>query len=145
MEEITRQDIAKLLGVTPQRVSQYTFIPAPIRQDEGQRGRFYYYDKEKVLAAIAKQYPEPKCKVTQQCKDQVDKSISLQFIAGRLDPEERVKEYDALKYWAKTHSPKTRRVHIKGEFSVKGKDVDSNRSQRRLQQSTLVGRRSHQA
>lgn len=100
--EMTRKEIAVLLGVSPARVSQYTFIPKPLRRV----GRYFYYDTEKVLEAIEKQYPKtPKIKPG---------NIFMKLMAGHFDTEERRREYDVLKKQARAHSVVTERVYIKG-------------------------------
>lgn len=126
-DELTKRDIAKLLGVTPQRVTQYKFLPGPIRRDEGQggRGRTVYYNKTAVMEAIHKQYPDfgsPRSTMVDRCKKALKKSLALQFLAGRFDDEGRRREYDSLKYYARTHPVKTKRVRIKGEINMRGKD-----------------------
>ena len=127
--EISKREIAKLLEVTPARVGQYKFLPKPIRRDY----RNSYYDKEKVLAAIAKQYPEPKRKVTEACSKNADTNLAIQFLAGKFDPEEKQEAYASLKYWARTHSPTTKRVRIKGDFYKEDKrGPKSSRLQRQL-------------
>jgi hypothetical protein len=126
-DELTKRDIAKLLGVTPQRVTQYKFLPRPTRRDEGQggRGRTVYYNKAAVMEAIHKQYPDfgkPRSTMVDRCKKAVKKSLALQFLAGRFDDEERRREYDSLKYWAQTHPVVTKRVRIKGEINMRGSE-----------------------
>ena len=47
------------------------------------------------------------------------------FMAGHFDPPERRKEYDSLRYYARTHKPRTKRVHIKGECDMRRADKSS--------------------
>ena len=117
-DEITRTEIAKILKVSPQRVSQYTFMPKPTRYE----GCRHFYNKADVLAAIARQYPAPKETTASTCAKYAKESMLLGFITGRFDPEEKQEEYAALKFWAKEHKPKTKRVRIKSEFSMRGGD-----------------------
>lgn len=124
VDELTRQDIAKLLGVTPQRVFQYKFLPKPIRQITRSRARTVFYSKNAVMEAIHKQYPnfgKPKSTTIVLCKKNATKSIMLRFLTGQFDNEERRRGYDELKFKARTHPVKTKQVRVKGEFSMKGK------------------------
>lgn len=114
---MTRQEIAKLMNVSPARVSQYTFLPAPTRV----HWKWVFFNREAVLAAIAKQYPEGRgndkrklAKVT---------NPFMKFMAGHFDPEEKQEDYENLKYWARTHPVATKRVRIKGEINMRGSEA----------------------
>jgi len=109
-EELTRHDIAKILNVTYQKSTQFRFIPKPVRK----KGNLRFYDKKAVLAAIAAHRRESTDPVKTICAQRAKSDMLLGFLTGRYDPEEKQKEYEALKFWAREHKPKTNVVRIEG-------------------------------
>ena len=126
MELMTRQEIAILMKVSPARVSQYKFLPAPVHKESNQ----LFYDEEAVMAALAAQYPEPKETTITLCIARAKKNMMLGFLAGRYDPPRKQDLYDVYKRWAKVSKPKTKTVRIKDAFNMRGKDGPASREAR---------------
>lgn len=104
-DEFTRQEIAKMLNVSPARVSQYQYLPPPSRR----YWKNIFYNKEAVLKAIQVQrYGEDRTGIAEITNE------FMRFMAGQFDPEEKIQGYDLRKQWAHTHPPKTTNVRLPG-------------------------------
>lgn len=109
-DEIDRIEIAKMLHVSPARVSQYEFMPVHCRK----QGNTLFYNRAEVMEALTRQYPPS--------KPFTPANEFMAFMAGRFDAPERRREYKAKKLQARTHVIVTKRVRLKGEINIRGKD-----------------------
>ena len=114
--EITRAEIAALLGVTPERVSQLLYIPKPVRKVN----KFYRYNRTAVMEAIEQFHGLPDGAFAPP--PTLDTFLLQRFLFGEFDREDQRSLYNSLRFWAKIRKPITQVIHANEEFDVRGPD-----------------------